>query len=96
MKLNLRKIFNWDIRHVAPPMPVYDIDYCNPCLGRTIIGYDVTVQYEYHGQDTYFFDMDSERLWALYGHPRRAAENFYQQKCREMARQQQKRCARQK
>lgn len=88
MKLNLRKIFNWDIRHVAPPMPVY--------VGRTIIGYDVTVQYEYHGQDTYFFDMDSERLWALYGHPRRAAENFYQQKCREMERQQQKRCARQK
>ncbi len=86
MKLNLRKIFNWDISKVSKPVPVYELNY-DGNMGRIVIGYDVTVKYVYHGQDSYFFDMDSERLWALYGHPRKAAEDFYQSMYEKQAQQ---------
>lgn len=87
MKLNFRKIFNWDISNVADPVPVYDNELFR---GNQLSGYKVVVTYKYHGKQNVFFDIDSEQLWIMYEHPLRAARIFVNKMRNKQALQQQK------
>lgn len=87
MKLNLRKIFNWDISNVAGPFPVYENDLFR---GNQLSGFKVVVTYKYHGNHSVFFDIDCEQLWLMYEHPHRAARIFVNKMRNKQAHQVQK------
>lgn len=93
MNINLRKIFNWDIDTVYGPFTVYE----KPVFGDSqVAGYNVVVRYKYHGSRNFFFDIDCERLWALYRHPQVAARVFAQKMREKQAIQEKQAVAHQK
>lgn len=73
MKINVKKIFNWDIDSVKGPVPVFSV------VGnqKKLSGYTVVVDYKYHGRRHFFFDIDSERAWVMFGGPKIEAQHCY-------------------
>lgn len=78
MNIDFKKLFNWDIHSVSEPVAVHEFIRSNKKeMEFHLIGYNVTVRYKYHGNRNFFFDLNSTRLWIMYGGPRYAAEKFY-------------------
>ncbi len=80
MKLNWKKILNWDIDCVGGPATLYGKD------GR-VRGYKVIVNYVHHGSDEMFFDVNSEHLYTQYKGPEDAAKQVYREYVSRMIRQ---------
>ena len=73
MKINVKKIFNWDIVSVDGPIPVFSVVDNQ----KKLAGYNVVVDYKYHGRRHFFFDVDSERSWLVFGGPKEEAQICY-------------------
>ena len=67
MKLSWKKLFDWSVLSVEGPVKVQN-------KNGSVCGYNVIVNYAHHGSKEYFFGMDSEALWVLYGSPEKAAK----------------------
>ena len=59
MKIKLGKIFNWEIKFVFNPEPVY-VEYTD--IGTQLIGYSVKIVYKYHGETSAFFSVDIDKF----------------------------------
>lgn len=76
MKLNWKKLFDWSVLSVEGPVKVQN-------KNGSVCGYKVIVDYAHHGLKEWFFDIDSEASWVLYGSPEKAAKKtaqFYRDK----------------
>ncbi len=80
MKLNWKKIFNWNIDCVAGPAALYGKD------GR-VRGYKVFVKYVHHGSYEMFFDVNSAHWYVSYDGPEDAARRTYKEYLARMKRQ---------
>ena len=80
MKLNWKKVFNWDIAGVEGP-----VDTC--AKDGRVSGYSVIVRYVHHGAKNLFFDVESESLYSQYGDPETAARNVAEYYRRKMTHQ---------
>ena len=69
MKIDWKHIFNWDVISVKAPEAVMR-------NGR-IVGYNVVVDYKYHGKDTEFYSADDDRMYTTYAGPQAAAQEAY-------------------
>ncbi len=88
MRICFRKIFNWTPVAVELPVPFYQ-DYED--AGHMLIRYDVKVTYLYHGDCTFSFGVDENKLGLM---PRqiayRRAINFYRKIQNKIAKESQK------
>lgn len=84
MNINFKRILNWDIKSVSQPKPIIDTLKGE----QQPIGYEVTVDYVYHGSKSFFFDADSERSWIMYGGPKEEANKFYHEMLQKQKQQQ--------
>lgn len=73
MKLNWKKIFNWNIQSVSDVQALYREND----KSRDILGYEVTVTYTHHGNKSAFFDFNSESMWTTYSGPHDAAQSYH-------------------
>lgn len=80
MKLNWKKIFNWNIKSVSDVQTLYREND----KSRDILGYEVTVTYTYHGNRSAFFDFNSESMWTTYSSPRDAAQAYHDSMVKKM------------
>ncbi len=65
-----RHCFDWTPIDVKPPRPRYEF-YKD--VGRVLLGYEVEVEYMYHGKKLRIFSTDTEKLGLV--PPHRALEN---------------------
>ncbi len=76
MKINWKKIFNWDIQSVSHMdcriEPMWR-DKSGVCRGGSVRSLSFCVNYVYHGQRKFVFNGDDKRLYATYGNPVLAA-----------------------
>ena len=70
MHLNWRHLFDWKVVSATEPVAVKN-------RRGVITGYEFKVQYVYHGERTFYFDMDADIWYAEYGSPLAAARSFY-------------------
>lgn len=93
MKINWKKIFNWDIQsvshmdcHIEPQF----YDQNGDRRGGMVRQISFTVNYMYHGPRKFVFRGDDERLYTAYGNPVLAANALHQDYVDTMRRQQQR------
>lgn len=59
MKINWKKIFDWEIVYISKPAPEF-YEYSD--IGKTFLGYCMTIHYQHHGNRKVFFAVDAEKL----------------------------------
>ncbi len=79
MYVNFRKIFDWSIRSVEKPR------YVMKANGKD--GFEVSINYIYHGERKVFFDLTDEHLWINENSPRQAANNYFKRMLEKMSAQ---------
>lgn len=75
---NVKNWFDWTPVSVSEPVPVFR-DYRDK--GRVLLGYEVVVNYKYHGERKYLFADDEEKCcFVTKEQARKLAFDFYKEK----------------
>ena len=75
MNLDWKHLFDWTPVSVTEPRPEY-YEYAD--IGKQMIGFQVTVEYKYHGKRQYSFSIDNEKLgFATEQWAKKRADKFY-------------------
>lgn len=97
MKINLKKIFNWDIQSVSymdcRVEPMWR-DENGVRHGGSIRSLSFCVNYVHHGQRKFVFDGNDEHLYTTYGNPVLAANAVQKMYIDAMMRQRARKAAR--
>ena len=75
---SVKNWFDWTPISVSEPVEIYR-DYRD--MGRVLLGYEVTVTYQHHGERKYLFVHDEDKMCLVSrAQARKNAFDFYQEK----------------